>query len=102
MARLPSVLLLLLWAASATVVLSIVPNEAQAHVSVYDSPYEVVSEADDPKGHCHGEIECVVTLFPADIEEDAVGLYPNPEHFAAQDLTLKTSETARDPPVPIL
>ena len=93
---------LTLWAAGAFIVMFLIPEEAQAHVSIQDAPDEVASETDSPKGHCHGEIECVVTLFPVNLEESALGFHPNPEHFAARDMTLEASETARDPPVPIL
>ena len=102
MRRLQSGLTVMLCVVGAFIVLFFMPSEAQAHVSVHDAPFEVAQEVEDPEGHCHGEIECVMTLFPASFGDVLIRDSQTPEHLAAGNIGFTPAETSRDPPVPIL
>lgn len=82
---------------------AVVPAEVSAHVAVHETP-DVVQDigSDEPEPHCHGEIECVVTLYPATME----GLVPFPylalAHVASRETELSGAAYRHDPPIPIL
>lgn len=84
------------------VIASVVPSEAQAHVSVHEVVETVPHlDVDEPESHCHGEIECVVTLFPATFETWTAMSYSS-----SVDIVLRGTEPVgaalqQDPPVPI-
>lgn len=78
-----------------------VPQQAQAHISIQDTSSETLGEADDLQSHCHGEIECVITLFPANLDETSLYRDPVVGHGHVVTKALKESDRSHDPPVPI-
>lgn len=85
------------------VVAAAFPEDASAHVAVHDT-VEVVPDAgaDEPEPHCHGEIECVVTLYPASSEDMAPMSNPPMVHTAVRDTASVGTAPQHDPPIPIL
>lgn len=81
---------------------TIVPGEASAHVSVHE-PLEILQgmDAEEPEPHCHGEIECVVTLYPASAEGLAPMPIPALDHIASHVIEPVGAGLRHDPPIPI-
>lgn len=82
---------------------AVVPGEASAHVAVHETlEVERDIDSDEPESHCHGKIECIVTLYPATPE----GLVPLPDlemaHVASRETELSGAVHRHDPPIPIL
>jgi len=100
--RLKSAYYVVLASVVSALVLLAAPQQAQAHVSIHDTSSEILDEADDLQSHCHGEIECVITLFPANLDETLFGRDSIAGHVHAVTKALKESDRSHDPPVPIL
>ncbi len=82
---------------------SVVPSETQAHVSVHEVVETVpYLDVDEPESHCHGEIECVVTLFPATFETWTVMSYSPSVDIVLRDTEPVGTSLQQDPPVPIV
>ncbi|WP_375280857.1 hypothetical protein [Pseudooctadecabacter sp.] len=85
-----------------SVIASVVPSETQAHVAVHEVAETVPHlDVDEPEPHCHGEIECVVTLFPATFETWTAMSYSPSAHIVVRDTQPVGAALQQDPPVPI-
>lgn len=83
--------------------LAFAPQEAAAHVSVREPLIEAqILDTSDQEAHCHGEIECVVTLYPAELESVLPHKNPPIVYVDILELTLDGVGPQHDPPVPIL
>lgn len=103
MARPSSILSFALIGLTVLVLATIVPREASAHVSVHETTDVVqVLGVDEPEPHCHGEIECVVTLYPATAEGLVPFLIPTMAHDASRVAVPIGAALKHDPPIPIL
>ncbi len=81
---------------------AVVPGEASAHVAVHET-LDAVQDigTDDSEPHCHGEIECVVTLYPATLEGLVPLPFPAMSHVASRETELSGAAYRHDPPIPI-
>lgn len=84
------------------VITSVVPSETQAHVAVHEVAETVPNlDVDEPESHCHGKIECVVTLFPATFAAWTVMSYSPSVDIVLRDTEPVGAALQQDPPVPI-
>lgn len=102
MARLRAVFSATLLAGFLAAILVLIPQETMAHTSLVAEPsIDLSSHTADEESHCHGAIECFVTLYfealpvraPSDVssETPTSGLV---KQYRGTSLT-------RDPPIPI-
>ena len=83
--------------------LAFAPQEAAAHVSVHEPLVETqILYESDQEAHCHGGIECLVTLYPAVLETVLPQKNPPIVYVAMLKLTLDGVGPQHDPPVPII
>ena len=93
---------ILIFLTFAALVLVLMPTDARAHSSLdVDPVVELLSDDQDAEDHCHGAIECVVTLYLQETID-----YSSSGNWAVKQLTLTGQNLAgvklgRDPPVPI-
>lgn len=81
---------------------AVVPGEVSAHVAVHETPdIEQNINTDEPEPHCHGEIECVVTLYPATLDGLVPLPFPAMSHVASRETELSGAAYRHDPPIPI-
>lgn len=78
------------------------PTDAAAHSSLTPDPVaEVHLAGPDGEAHCHGAIECVVTLYLQDTFEHPPTDKPASQQDTLAGANLVGVKLGRDPPVPI-
>lgn len=83
-------------------VLVVVPSEAVAHTSPKaEMIVELHGEASEGQAHCHGAIECVVTLFLQDARSRSRSSSPREYYFPSVGRSLSGVSIGHDPPIPI-
>lgn len=88
----------------ASIVMTFVPTDAAAHTAPSNDPSVEIALDDESDGssHCHGEIECVVTLFLENTLEGNSKTKPKAEFVALTADSLVSVSLGRDPPIPII
>lgn len=103
MARLRAIFSATLLAGFLAAVIVLIPQEAVAHTSLVAEPsIDLSSHTADEEAHCHGAVECFVTLYfealpvraPSDISSETPTSGPVKQY--------RGTSLSRDPPVPIL
>lgn len=104
MAVLSAYVRLIGFAMVASIVLILVPTDAAAHtLPNNDPPMEfALDDGSDGDAHCHGAIECVVTLFLENSLDGKSNTKPTAEFVAFTADSLVSVSLGRDPPIPIL
>lgn len=89
--------------AIAALIFILSPNEAAAHSSlISDSVAEVQVDEQDSEAHCHGAIECVVTLYLQTTFEYPHSDDPVSQHGTLADVGYAGIKLGREPPIPIV
>ena len=85
------------------VVLGFGAGDALAHTSLDAEPAVELAETDhELDAHCHGAVECVLTLFVETLKEKVVDPAPKGGQNTFPEDSLVGISLGRDPPIPIL